>query len=1291
MSALFISHSSADNAVADELKAQLSARGHRSMFLDFDPAVGIPAGRHWEHELYAQLRACQAVIVLCSASSMASPWCFAEITHARALGKPLFPVNVDGCKTSSLLSDVQVVQLTVTDPALDAASVRSAGWQRVIDGLAKIGLDPSAMFDWDGSRPPYPGLLAFQKEDAAVYFGRGAAIQSMIEILQRLRRLGGPRLLLLLGASGSGKSSLVRAGIAPRLERDRGNWLLTPPFRPLARPLDSLAIAMAGVPGSADWKTVRAVLAAADGWRDWVNDVRSAGGNEAGVLLLVDQLEESLGETGSTTAPDEHAAFLRLLASMTAEADGPLFVIATLRSDFLGAFQTHPALRDVVYEPIHLPQIAMAEIAQVIEGPAQVAGIALEPGLSQAMVTDTATDDALPLLAFALREMTDRFGDGVRRGEPLTIDQYSRQLGGLQGALARSAESLCDNAAGEIDALRQALLKLVRVDAEGRYVRQPRAWRELPPEVHPLLERFVQARLLVSRSEGGGERMLEVAHEALFRSWGRLAEWLAADREFLLWRERLRSGSDAWQCNRRDANLVLRGPVLVEAQRWFSERAGDLSADARDFIGASIAARDADQATRDRRRRRTTAGLVSVALVLGVLAALAGWQWRQASEQRGLALARQLNVQAAAAQARDPVLGLLLTVQSLASAWTVEGHGALLESLDTLARPQPSPWRAHPGPVRAMALSPDQRWLATAGQAQLQVQAASGEVHDLKSRNGHAYLHVLAFSPAGDRLAAACEERVVCVYDTATWQELTRLPPSDGPLSAVAFGADGRLLASSSRTSGDVRFHALPGGEAAAPIATSANGVDAMALSRDGKQLAVSTHTGLSIWDMASRKLAGEITGSGGMSIAFSPDGRLLATARTQFPLVYALTDAGDGDVKLSPQPNGSGAAFVRPFGRVGFSPDGRYVAVSDDRDGVRVLDLGLQRIVAQAPAAAGALVFQADGRLLAGGIDGRISAWDPSDKALRRFADADEVLATALSADGRQLATAGSASGVRLWDAQNGKSMQSLPLASDPNGLAFSADGRWLAVVHGEELSLAETASGRVAGPFHHEARVTGLRFEEGGQRIATTTAWDAVGNARYGIKRPTRIKVWDVATRAELGWRFDIAGDSQRAQTIAAKDSLAAVKLTEGGDSALVAKAASWPIAYAADDLNHDPQLLVPGGEWLAAKTASGTALSDLALQRARQADGVADNEGHFAFSADGKWLASAAGHEARLWPLLAADLSAEACIRLPRNLTCAEWRETQGQAPYTKTCAQRPDPPDAADCGRGIETPK
>src|SRR5260370_30192106 len=150
MRAIFLSHGSADNEAADRLRRWLEEQGYRSFFLDFDPEQGIPADRDWEKELYAQLRTCRAIIVLCSPHSMASTWCFAEITHARALGKAIFPVKIADCPIHSLLTTLQVLDLT--------AGKRN-GLDRLAHWLAVFGPGPISRFALEGSRPPHPGLL----------------------------------------------------------------------------------------------------------------------------------------------------------------------------------------------------------------------------------------------------------------------------------------------------------------------------------------------------------------------------------------------------------------------------------------------------------------------------------------------------------------------------------------------------------------------------------------------------------------------------------------------------------------------------------------------------------------------------------------------------------------------------------------------------------------------------------------------------------------------------------------------------------------------------------------------------------------------------------------------------------------------------------------------------------------------------------------------------------------------------------------------------------------------------
>lgn len=239
MSAIFISHSSSDGLIAREIHDWLTQVKHYdSIFLDSDPEQGIAAGREWERELYARLEICRALIVLCSPRSMTSRWCFHEAATAKARGIDIFPAKIEDCELDPILSDRQIV---------DLARNKAKGLERLWQGLLQAGLDPTRLFHYDPAkyqvRGPYPGFTAFDWDDAAIYFGRDEAIDNVRRVLNQRRQQGGPRLVLIVGASGSGKSSLMRAGVMPRLARDQQNWIVLRPLRPLgpAGPINRLA------------------------------------------------------------------------------------------------------------------------------------------------------------------------------------------------------------------------------------------------------------------------------------------------------------------------------------------------------------------------------------------------------------------------------------------------------------------------------------------------------------------------------------------------------------------------------------------------------------------------------------------------------------------------------------------------------------------------------------------------------------------------------------------------------------------------------------------------------------------------------------------------------------------------------------------------------------------------------------------------------------------------------------------------------------------------------------------
>jgi hypothetical protein len=752
MTAIFISHSSADNAAAAEMKAWLEAQGHTSLFLDFDPEAGIKGGSGWEQTLYQKLRQCHAVIALLSPNWLASKWCFPELVLARERGKAIFPVKVQPCEAGGVFGDIQHIDLTA-DP--------EEGYRRLEIGLLERGLDPLDAFDWDPKRPPYPGLLAFQEQDAAIFFGRGEEILKTLETLDALRRQGreAARFALLLGASGSGKSSLARAGVIPRLKKKLAEWLPVPPFRPQQEPLDEPAVALAaafeahGRPR--DWSVIRTALHAAaaqnpvDGLallkltRDLAIVVKQP---EATVLLTIDQAEELFGYSPSEAA----TRFLRLLRAALEAADRQLMAVATLRSDFLGEFQSHSVLQDSEY-PHHfrywtvpVDPMPLRNFHAIIQGPARLAGVRLDDDLVETIVHDTGTRDALPLLAFTLRRLYERYGgDGH-----LSVGEYET-LGRLEGAIREEAQRViaeADPAPEDLEALHSAFVPaMVRINAEGGYARRRARFAAMTQRAVPLLRRFVDARLLVTDRDPQGRETIEVAHEALLRTWPLLGGWLDDDRDKLRLLESIQRSAEEWDQGRgrddllihcdgrlKDAEALLTNPrfIMPEAsvERAYLDAcsAAQRAREAAEKEEQERRIRDAERIAEEQKKaaaaqkRTARATLVGLAVAL-LVAGLAVWQYFEAREQqRAAEWAAQVSnagrLAIAAEKKKDHSIDLALLLANEAvgatSEPTSEAHSALLSAL--LTRPQLKKiLHGHEDSVRSVAFSPDGKRLAS--------------------------------------------------------------------------------------------------------------------------------------------------------------------------------------------------------------------------------------------------------------------------------------------------------------------------------------------------------------------------------------------------------------------------------------------------------------------------------------------------------------------------------------------------------------------------------------------------
>lgn len=594
MTTLFISHSSKDNDWADRLHAALRTGGFDCLFLDNHPDDGIHAGADWEQELYRKLRQGQGLVALCTGDWLASPWCVAEVMLARERGKPAFLIATAEAEASN-----RIPEFLKTRQLLSLAAMTEAvAHERLLASLRRAGLDK---LDFALPDRPYPGLAAFGEADAAVFFGRDDAGAAVDRILQRARRSNEPSFVLVLGASGAGKSSLVQAGVLPsktramRQEPAAAEWWCLPPvfagggFGELTA---RLAHAFREAGAAKTLADMQDALATPPKLCQLARELLlAAGAGNARLLIVLDQLEEVFGtEPGS-----EARRMLRLVLDASATPGSPVVVLATMRSDFLDAFQQFEGAGGH-YAPVTLDPMPRARFAEVIEGPAGRFGLSLGPGLAERMAEDTGTADALPLLAYTLERLYEK-RDRVRN--TLTRAAYD-ELGGVEGSVKHVANAILDETgcrdlpSGDkrMRDLRRAFFSLAEVALEGQFTRRAASWSTLKDlACADVLERFVEQRLITSHTQNG-ERQLAVTHEALFRVWDQLNQSLTNDRRALLLRSQIVEAAREWEAQGRPDNRLWDEARVLEAVRvidrsgvWLDDLKPEELRSVRSFLG----------------------------------------------------------------------------------------------------------------------------------------------------------------------------------------------------------------------------------------------------------------------------------------------------------------------------------------------------------------------------------------------------------------------------------------------------------------------------------------------------------------------------------------------------------------------------------------------------------------------------------------------------------------------------------------------------------------------------------
>lgn len=887
----------------------------------------------------------------------------------------------------------------------------TAGWTAARDTLAdrRYAREPDGPLaattePEDSPACPFPGLAAFDREQARWFHGREKVTAELLSLLTE--RMSGRGPLVVVGPSGSGKSSLLRAGLLAAIDDGRLPAPLGPHrlvFTPGADPVRQLAVHLATMSDRPVDTLEADILSDPDMVVSSVLTESEVGIDGPHAVIVVDQFEEAFTLCADVQRRRSFVAAVCGAASSGSGTAPAALVAIGLRADFYGECTDHPQLREALRNgQLPLGVMSGAELRDAIEKPASAAGLELQPGLVDVILVDlgqgTAPDGdpdhlpgALPLLAHALLATWQQLD-----GRTLTIDGY-RLAGGIRGAVANTAErvhSRLDDPGRCV--ARFVLLRMVELGEGTRITRrgvdrlQLMADSPKPELVGEVIDTLIAARLITAH-----DNALEIVHEALLSAWPRLQGWIAADRERLTAVRRINTAADEWHSGGRPATDLYRGARLAAAQERIDAADADLSRPARQFLGAAAEQERAEvtsDARRTRRLRIMVAGLSCLVLLAVITTTIAVRTSLDVLHQSGLGLSRQVAASAVALRATDPALAAQVALAALAIADTAEARGAVMSAAVTL---DPERWSdtMNADAVQDVTFSQDGSLLVAASRDQIARVWSIGVEPDLAAppiayldHPGH--VRTAAFDPGDEVLATSGSDGRVRLWDVASIGErapVHELVAHPGPL---AFSHDGRLLATGGTSERAFRLWDITGPQPR-PMPE--------VLRHDDDVLAV----------------------------AFSPFDPLLATASADGTVrLWDVRDPGNSRLKAVLQ---QGGGFVHA---VDFSPDGQLLATGHADSAARLWNLAGIAHGEQPAVLTGALGpvsdvhFSPDGRTLAtASHDTTSRLWDVSDpraavpSALPLAADADNVYSVAYSPNNHTLATASHDRTVHLWE----------------------------------------------------------------------------------------------------------------------------------------------------------------------------------------------------------------------------------------------------------------------------------
>lgn len=1077
---------------------------------------------------------------------------------------------------------------------------------------------------------PYRGLQTFELQHAPIFFGRIRERNELRELLSR-RADAGCAFVLVLGASGSGKSSLVRCGLLSDLKLPGMIGRVALCRHAVFRPSDAKEDLIAGVAAAILGPTalpelaeqhydvarvasllreapeharppIEAALARAAS-REQLSEVA-----ETRLLIIVDQLEELF----SIDPKDNQARSAFASALYALARSGQVWVIATMRSDFFHRIAEVPTLVQMSDGEgrylLGFPDLAA--LRQIIQQPTIEAGLRFETDetrgltLAQDVEKDAAESaGALPLLEFALDEL---WRNRTEHGE-LTFAAY-RQIGGLKGAIGLRAEQEFLKQPQEVQSALPTLLRALATSAPGDEVTaRPTVLAQFPPGTsgRSLIDALLSpsARLLVADGDGEGAR-IRVAHEALLTHWERARKQLSTEQADLQTRARLEQASARWHADRtanRSSLLLNPGAPLVEAEDLFRRVPDLLDPTIVSFINASSAA------TR-RSRRRLQAAAASFAII-AVLAGISAWQaYRAAAAARSRELAAEAEQQVEA----NPELAVLLGAAALDARDTRRAESALRDAL--LHVPMLA-LTGHSDRVRGITFGPDGRWLVTAsrdGDARVFETGTGSQIRVLSAHTGP--VHDVVFTADGRNVLTAGEDGVIRVWDVASGLPVRELVGHEGPVYTLARAPQGHIIASAGKD-GTVRLWNPSSDKPEKTIATwqgdEERAINRVAFSPDGTRVIAARESfDATVWNITDGQLVLRLPHKAYVvSASFSPDGRSIATASHELVHIWGT----NGKESLSPLRCAGLCGFIE------FDGSGEYLAVgsqSGRTDIYRIRTMTIERqLIGQGFVRT--VAFSHDGTIATGGDDAVVRIWTTHSPVQTFPEHPSEVANAAFGADGRLVITS-SGTQVFVWDALTGKRLNAFSAdTGEVISALFSPDNR-LIVTAGESGSASEwTSDGNsIRNLPGHTTQVNSATFSADSKQIVTSS-------------KDGHVRLFTAATGALVrdlppeGGEALAAVFSPDGRFVAAgyADGTVRVWSTAGREPARLIRSNNSPVYAVA--FSRD------GKSMLTASQNGAVRLSDVASGSPSSEYKLADEVVSVDFSSDGRFFVAGGGH--------------------------------------------------------------